>query len=361
MLAAALALPQLGQPAHAETAPERGYVGFKVLDYLDSQPGAERIRVKAPALTALVPLNPQWSVNGTLIADSISGASPAYHDKAITPMRDYRRAADVAVTHYLSHGTWALGASHSKELDYLSRSLYGTLTRSNESKNTVWNWGLSLTDDRINPVNRVVANEAKHSVDLIWGLTQIVTAKDIVQGQLGWSQSQGYLSDPYKVLDERPRSRTRQTLLLRWNHHLEDSAATVRSAYRYFQDSWGIRAHTLDLEHVQAFSDQWKFTTVMRYHSQGAARFYVDADGSNSPFAPSPAAGATWYSLDQRLSSYGALTLGGKVSYQVNRDTAVDIKYEHYEQRGAWALVGGSPNLLPFRARSVQWGLTRWF
>ena len=39
--------------AHAETAPERGYVTFKMLDYLDSQPGADRIRVRAPALSAL--------------------------------------------------------------------------------------------------------------------------------------------------------------------------------------------------------------------------------------------------------------------------------------------------------------------
>ena len=96
LLAAALALPHLGMPAHAETAPERGQVSFKLLDYLDSQPGTERIRVKAPALTALVPVNAQWSVTGTWIADSISGASPAYHDKAITPMRDRRQAADDA-------------------------------------------------------------------------------------------------------------------------------------------------------------------------------------------------------------------------------------------------------------------------
>ena len=334
-MAAALALPHLGMPAHAETAPERGQVSFKLLDYLDSQPGTERIRVKAPALTALVPVNAQWSVTGTWIADSISGASPAYHDKAITPMRDRRQAADVSVTHYLPQGTWALGAAHSSESDYLSRSLYGTLSRSSESKNTVWNWGASMSDDRINPTNKVVENEAKRSVDLLMGVTQVLGMNDIVQAQLGWSQSQGYLSDPYKILDERPRSRTRQTLLLRWNHHLENLGATVRSAYRHFQDDWGIRAHTLDLEHVQTLNESWKLSGVTRYYSQSAARFYVDADGSNSPFAPSPAPGARWSSLDQRLSAYGAVTLGAKLTYQVDRDTVVDLKYEHYEQRGA--------------------------
>jgi len=361
LLAAALALPQLGVTAHAETAPERGYVGFKVLDYLDSQPGTDRIRVKAPALTAMVPVNAHWSVAGTWIVDSISGASPAYHDKAITPMHDRRRAADVAVTHYLPQGTWALGATHSSESDYLSRSLYGVFTRSSDSKNTVWNWGANLSDDRINPTNGLVRNEIKRSVDLLMGVTQVMSSNDLLQGQLGWSQSQGYLSDPYKVLDERPRSRTRQTVLLRWNHHLEDQGATVRTAYRHFQDDWGVRAHTLDLEHIQPLAESWKLSTALRYYSQSAARFYVDAEAGNSPFAPNPAPGARWYSLDQRLSAYGAFTLGGKLSYQLDRDTLVDLKYERYEQRGAWAPGSGSPNLLPFRARSLQWGLTRWF
>jgi len=42
--------------------------------------------------------------------------------------------------------------------------------------------------------------------------------------------------------------------------------------------------------------------------------------------------------------------------------TAIDFKFENYEQRGSWALgTAGSTHLLPFKARSLQWGLTRWF
>jgi len=363
LLTAALALPGLGTVAHAETAPERGYVALKVLDYLDSQPGADRIRVKAPALTALVPMGDQWSMTGTLITDSISGASPAYYNAAITPMHDFRRAVDTSVTRYLPQGTWSLGASHSKESDYLSRSLYGTVTQSNESKNTVWNVGGGLTRDVINPNNRVVENETKQTVDLLAGVTQVMGINDIVQLNLGWSQSQGYLSDPYKVLDERPRSRTRQTVQTRWNHHADSLDSTERLAYRYFQDSWGIRAHTFDLEHVQPLGDKWKATAALRYHSQNAARFYVESDGSEiGPFGPSIPQGAAFYSLDQRLSAYGAVTLGLKLTHQWDSNTAIDFKFENYEQRGSWALgTTGSANLLPFKARSLQWGLTRWF
>jgi len=363
LLTVALALPGLCTVAHAETAPERGYVALKVLDYLDSQPGADRIRVKAPALTALVPMGDQWSMTGTLITDSISGASPAYYNAAITPMHDFRRAYDATVTRYLPQGTWSLGASHSKESDYLSRSLYGTVTQSNESKNTTWNLGGGLTRDAIDPNNHVVENETKKTVDLLAGVTQVMGINDIVQLNLGWSQSQGYLSDPYKVLDERPRSRTRQTVQTRWNHHADSLDSTERLAYRYFQDSWGIRAHTFDLEHVQPLGDKWKATAALRYHSQNAARFYVESDGSEiGPFGPSIPQGAAFYSLDQRLSAYGAVTLGLKLTHQWDSNTAIDFKFENYEQRGSWALgTTGSANLLPFKARSLQWGLTRWF
>ena len=368
LLAAAMALPGLclvTPIAHAETAPERGYVAFKVLDYLDSQPGAERIRVRAPALSALVPLGDQWSVSGTLITDSISGASPAYHDAAITPLRDFRRAIDASVTHYLPQGTWSLGVSHSKEADYLSRSVYGTGTRSNDSKNTIWNWGLAVSNDDITPLKPIQklppGAQTKKTVDLIAGVTQVLSPNDLVQINLGWSQNQGYLSDPYKRLDQRPDSRTRQTLQVRWNHHLEGSGATVRSAYRYFQDSWQIRAHTLDLEHIQPLGEQWKVSSIVRYYSQSAARFYVESDGKISPFGPRITPGLDHQSLDSRLSAFGAITLGLKLTHQLSRDTQIDLKLEHYEQRGRWAMGAGSANLLPFRARSLSWGLTHWF
>jgi hypothetical protein len=65
-------------------------------------------------------------------------------------------------------------------------------------------------------------------------------------------------------------------------------------------------------------------------------------------------------SADQRLAGFGAVTLGVKLAKQLNRDWAVDLKLERYEQRGAWRLFGsGSAGLAPMRAASLQIGLTR--
>jgi hypothetical protein len=70
--------------------------------------------------------------------------------------------------------------------------------------------------------------------------------------------------------------------------------------------------------------------------------------------------GSAFTSADQRLSAFGAITAGLKVAKQIDRDWSVDLKLEHYEQRGAWRVFGaGSPGLAPMRANSLQIGFTR--
>ena len=67
-------------------------------------------------------------------------------------------------------------------------------------------------------------------------------------------------------------------------------------------------------------------------------------------------------SADQRLSAFGALTVGLKVAMKVTPNWTADVKFEHYEQRAAWRLGGnGSPGLDPFRANFFQIGLSTRF
>jgi len=81
IIAAALALPGVMAPlnAYAENAPEHGEVALKYLSYQDSQPGLDRIKVKAPSIYVLAPLSPKWAMEGSLVSDSVSGATPRYH------------------------------------------------------------------------------------------------------------------------------------------------------------------------------------------------------------------------------------------------------------------------------------------
>lgn len=365
LLAAALALPiglSTSHPARAETVPERGLVALKVLDYLDSQPGAKRIRVRAPSLLVLAPINGDWAVGGTLTSDTISGASPAYHTSNLTQLTDLRRAGDAEVTRYFGSGSFGLGLNFSTESDYLSRGLALRATHASDDKNTTWSAGAGFNHDSINPGNRVVNHAAKRVTQLLLGVTQVLGTHDIAQFNLGFTRGRGYFTDPYKSFDKRPRERDITTALLRWNHHFDATAGTLRMSWRAYQDNWQVQAHTVGLEYVQPLPQGWTLTPLLRLYTQSAAEFYVTAEPSTDPFSPNPATAGSHYSGDQRLSGFGARTLGLKLAKQLDADWLVDVKFEHYKQRGAWRVGGsGSPNLADFYFRSVQFGVSRAF
>ena len=353
LLAAALLLP--GLTAQAEEPPERTTLSFKYLNYEESQSGLDRVKVSAPSVSLVAPIAGQWSLAGSLTSDHVSGASR---------MKDTRRAGDIAVTRYLPGGSVTVGAAYSTEHDYVSRALSLTGTVSSADKNTTWSFGVGGSDDAIDPVNNIVSGQTRQTVNVMAGVTQVLTPHDIAQLTLTRTQGHGYYSDPYKAFDNRPRERDQNTLLARWNHHHESTGGATRLSYRYYHDSFGIRAHTLGAEYVQPLADGWRVTPSVRYHTQRAASFYFDPvyDAAlGAPFPPGYVFGSGRFSsADQRLSGFGAVTLGIKVAKEISRNWTVDVKVEAYQQRGAWrAFDSGSPGLDAMRARSIQLGLTR--
>jgi hypothetical protein len=259
-----------------------------------------------------------------------------------------------------------VGAAYSKENDYRSRALSLQGTYSSEDKNTTWALGVSGTDDSINPVNRLVIGESRQTVSVLAGVTRVLTAVDIAQLTLTHSSGHGYYSDPYKLLDNRPRSRDQSTALLQWNHRFVERGGTSRLSYRYYRDSFGISAHTFGAEYVQSLAGGWSLAPSLRLYSQGAADFYFDPVYDpvfGPPFPRGFVIGSEGFSSpDQRLSAFGAVTVGFKLAKQIDRDWSVDLKLERYEQRGSWRMFGtGSPGLEPMHAVSVQLGVSRSF
>lgn len=182
LLAAALLLPLVPGAARAETAPQETTVSYKYLDYQDSQPGADRVGVKAHALAVTAPLGESWSFDANAVTDAVSGASPRYHTQRLTPLEDRRNAFGLAVTRYLPRGSLTVGGNHSKESDYLSRSLSASFTWfTDEGKNTALLAGLGATRDEINPSNGIVQGERKAIDEVMAGVTQVLTPTDIAQ------------------------------------------------------------------------------------------------------------------------------------------------------------------------------------
>ena len=137
---------------------------------------------------------------------------------------------------------------------------------------------------------------------------------------------------------------------------LASLAGTSQLSYRYYTDSFGIAAHTLELEYVQRLPHAWTLTPILRLYSQSAADFYVDP--VNPPF-PAIRPRDQLQSQDQRLSRFGALTYGLKLSKEITPEWRVDAQLERYEQRSDWYQTGsGSPGIEPFRATMMQFGVS---
>lgn len=364
IIAAALALP--GAVA-AQTEPGSGLIAFRWLEYRDSQPGFDRIRVRAPSLALQLPVGNDWGIEATSTADSVSGASPRWHSaiSSASRMEDRRLAGDVKLTRYLERSAWSLGVASSDEDDFASKALSIGGRLNSEDNNRSWTFGVAATRDQIGSSDNPLLDERRRTWEATVGVTQAWTRRDLVQITLTRAQGRGFYSDPYKRIDRRPRERDQTIFTLRWNHHLDSPDLTLRTHYRSYVDTWAVRSHTLAFEGVWQATSRVALTPSVRLYSQSAARFYYDPVYSflGAPLPPgfqeSPPA---VLSPDHRLSAFGAATLGFKVAASLGSAWTMELKVERYEQRGSWRIGGaGSPGLAPFSARFAQWGLARTF
>jgi hypothetical protein len=325
------------------------------------------VRAESPSLRVAAPLGERWSFAAGATLDSVSGASPRWHSaiSGASRMQDRRQAADVKITRYGDRSSWTLGAAGSSEHDFESRAVSAEGRWSSEDNNRTWHAGLGLTRDRITSSDDPDLAAARRTWELSAGVTQAWTEADLVQASLGLADARGHHSDPYKRLDQRPDRRLQRSLLLRWNHHVDAWRATLRTSYRHYRDSFGIRSHTVTAEWVQPLGARLQLTPSLRGYTQRAAWFYYDPVYSfaGEPYPPGYLTDPPRHlSPDARLSGFGALTLGLKLAMALPEGWTADAKIEHYEQRGSWRVGGtGSPGLSPLRARFLQFGLARRF
>lgn len=361
LLAAALALPGVAPGlAMAQAAPEQGVIALKYLDYRDWQPGEARMRVRAPALYVLKPLSDSVAVEGSLVYDSVSGASPLYFNTLSGAsgigITEYRTAGDIKVTKYFNRMAIGVGGAASSERDYLSRAASLDVRVFSDDRNRTYAFGIGGENDRIDSVNGIAVGQRRHTVDVLLGVTQVLSAQAIIQSNLAYSAGHGYYSDPYKLLDTRPDRRRTLAWLTRYHQHLPGIDATVKVSYRYLHDSFGSTSHTAEIAWVQPVPRGFTVTPSLRYATQSAADFYFDP-----PFPAGHVPGAL-YTADTRLAAFGAITPGLKLAADLGGGWSADVKLEVYRQRSSWRLFSdGSPGIAPLSARWIQAGIAKVF
>ena len=349
--------------AKAQEAPAQGVVALKYGHYTDAQPGLDRIRVASPHVYVMAPIAGKWSLEGSHVIDSVSGATPRLHSfrTGATRMTERRAATDVKVTRYFHRAQVSGSLAYSDERDYESRAASLEARFSTEDNNRTFIAGLGHASDRIDTTatGGNVRDRGRHTTELQLGVVQVFTPQDTAQLLYTRVHGRGYYNDPYKDFDVRPGKRDADILLARWNHHVERFDAALRTHWRYYRDSFGLHAHTLGAEWAQPLG-AWTLTPGLRYYRQSAADFYfapvADATGRLSDLETRRFAIrlAGDHSADARLAAFHAWTVSLKIAYDFNADSTVDFKVDRYRTSPA----GGLDAL---RARWLQLGYTRRF
>ena len=228
-----------------------------------------------------------------------------------------------------------------------------------DDRNRTYAIGFGAAKDRINAVegvNAPVLDQPRETYDYLLGITQVLDAASVVESSVTWSDGRGYFSDPYKLHDTRPNHRRIFAWLTHYNRYFAAPDATLRLGYRYLDDSFGDRSHMLEASWVQALPYGLTLTPTIRYLTQSGARFYRDP-----PFPQGFVPGQS-YTADERLSAFGAVTLGVRLAKELPHRLTIDVAFNAYRQRGDWRMDGhGSPALAEFSARWIEFGLAKRF
>lgn len=351
LIAGAAAIPGImPMNAHAIGPAKEAEAQFSYMSYRDWQAGdpGNRIRVNAPMAWFKAPVAEKTEIEGTFVLDTISGASPLYHSTLSgasgVGIEDKRKSVDLSLTQYFEKFSITVGGSYSTEDDYDSTGGSVEVRYWTPDNNTIFSLGGGTSHDVIGSTNDPTLDETRRTDGVGAGVTQIVDETTMVQSNVTASFANGYLSDPYKTFDLRPRSRDQWAWLTRYVHYVPSQDASLHLDYRLYHDSWDITAHTFEVAWYQPLGEKWLVRPRLRYYSQGKAEFYHDYFPPDDP-------GSNFYSADQRLGGFGSFTPGFRVERELAPKARAHLAVDYMQQRGAFRLGSpGSPGLETFSA-----------
>jgi len=265
---------------------------------------------------------------------------------------------------------YGIGFSSSDEYDYLHLGLNGRLERDFNNRNTTVFVGAAFGQDKVKPVGGTPVGLApmfgeddeneedddedrnvdltKDVVDVLFGVTQVLSRRSLLELSFSYCQSDGYLTDPYKILsvvdpltgapvpgledevpylylyEKRPDSRAKQSLFAEWRHAFDRDSMAIN--FRLMDDDWGVQSQTVDARYRWNINDDSYLEPHLRYYTQSAADFYrtVLFQGDPQP---------DFASADHRLADMGAYTAGFKYGRRTQRGE-FSIRLEYYRQEG---------------------------
>ena len=284
---------------------------------------------------------------------------------------EHRTALDGQWTHdFPSFFEFSLGGHLSVEDDYRSLGANTNLAYDLNGKNTRLTSGLSYSLDTVvpkggfrepfepmrepvdKPPEEDEMNKQKSVVDLLFGINQVIDAHSLVQLNYGFGASEGYLTDPYRLIsvvgtdgrpvlqtgysvnlplalsESRPENRQKHIIYTQYKRSLLERDV-LELSYRFMADSWGINSHTMDTRYKAHIGEKSFLQFHLRYYYQTEADFYTAFYKESQQ--PGQGEEEEYGSSDYRLGEMSSYTVG--IEYGQNRVSyPFSVAVEYYLQ-----------------------------
>jgi hypothetical protein len=262
-------------------------------------------------------------------------------------------------------GLLSVGANLSDEYDYTSTGVNARYARDFNNRNTTLSFGVALANDTVSPVGgspipfspmlgvgdlgNKDGDQSKDVTDWLIGVSQVLNRHTILQINYSLSRSDGYLTDPYKMLsvvdpvtgnpvagppgsgrfaylfESRPEARDKQSVYALLKRDFNGDVLEL--SYRYMTDDWDIDSHTVEARYRFSFGASRYLQPHVRFYQQTAASFYNTVLFAGAPL---PA----YATADHRLGEFDGLTLGLKYGQATAGGNEWSARIEYYTQSG---------------------------
>lgn len=355
--------------------------------------GTQQLTDVPPAIIINVPLDTVSRLSVNVGADFYASASTDRIDFALsTPSaHDVRIHGDFGYSReQKAKGTlWGVGLGVSKEYDYLSFNAAASFAKTSQDGNRQLSLAGQVFFDQVTLINPIelrpnyngsatgkgnYGTDTRQTYNFTATYSQVLTKRLQAAISTELVSQNGLLSTPFHrvyfrdnpapnlapTLNENfqprvataarietlPRARFKYPVSLRLNYYASD-LVQIRAFYRFYNDNFGITAHTFELELPVKITPFFVAYPFYRYHTQTAAKYFA-------PFMEHSVSDS-YYTSDYDLSAFSANKVGLGLRYSpvygigrfrvpgknaqglphVMRFKSLDLRYANYQQTGA--------------------------
>jgi len=262
-----------------------------------------------------------------------------------------------------------VGATASREYDYTHLGVNGGIARDFNQRNTSVSAGIAISRDTwdvvggspeplslmsdVGDLGNRTGEDSKDVIDVVLGVTQVISRDLITQFNYSYSDSSGYLNDPYKIVsvvdatsgdtvprqrgpgvegpdyqyrfESRPDNRAKHSLYGQAKYYMDGKV--LDASYRYMTDDWEIDSHTIDLRYRWPMGENGYLEPHFRFYTQTEAEFYTIGIVDGEPLP-------SYASADYRLGDFDATTIGLKYGWTTAGGSDLSVRVELYSQDG---------------------------